>query len=387
VLTASISRRAGGLFGALPPLVRGIEGAGCDVGVFSIGSTHEGIADHWRNVTLNTHACRGPKAFSYAPELSRAVDAAALDLVHTHGLWTYPSVVAARWSARWTRPRVVSPHGMLDPWALRNSAWKKQIAGWLYENRHLREAACLHALTTAEHAAIRAIGLTNPVAIIPNGIDLPTADTSDGTPEWALDLDQNDRLMLYLGRLHPKKGLENLIRAWAQVQHISERDAARWHLVIAGWDEGGHETRLKGMAEGLGLGGKVRFVGPQFDARKAASLARADALVLPSLSEGLPMAILEAWAYSLPVVMTQACNLPEGFAAGAAAEIEAEAAPMAEALSAFFALGDEERLAMGRRGRLLVEERFAWPFIAERMAQVYRWLVIGGNPPDCVALK
>ena len=119
-------------------------------------------------------ACCGPRAFGYAPELSRALDAARLDLVHTHGLWMYPSVAAAwRWATRWKRPLVVSPHGMLEPWAVRNSAWKKRIAGWLFENRHLRRAACLHALNDAEYEAIRAYGLTNPVAVIPNGVDLP----------------------------------------------------------------------------------------------------------------------------------------------------------------------------------------------------------------------
>jgi poly(glycerol-phosphate) alpha-glucosyltransferase len=298
----------------------------------------------------------------------------------------YPSVAATRWAARWKRPLVVSPHGMLDLWAVRNSAWKKRIAGWLFENRHLRRAACLHALNDAEYDAIRAYGLANPVALIPNGVDPLAPDKSHALPEWAAGL-ENERILLFLGRLHPKKGLANLLRAWARAHRDTSASAEAWRFVIAGWDQGGHEFELRGLAQALGLGERVLFVGPQFEARKAASLARADAFVLPSLSEGLPMAVLEAWAHSLPVLMTPQCNLPEGFAAGAAMEIAPDAEPMAETLALFLGLPEHERRAMGERGQRLVEERFAWESIAARMAKVYRWLIEGGEQPVSVRIE
>lgn len=383
VLTASISRQAGGLFGVIPPLARNLSGQGYAVSVFSMVDKFTSIDSlHLGDVRLVVCNGLGPQAFGYASELRKELDSADLDLVHTHGLWMYPSVAALRWAARWQKPLVVSPHGMLDSWALQNSRWKKRIAGWLYENRHLRSAACLHALNDAEYVAIRAYGLTNPVAIIPNGVELPELDKKAPPPDWSSDLD-GMRVLLFLGRLHPKKGLANLLRAWARTRQ-APNSVEDWRLVIAGWDQGGHEAELKRLAESLKLAESVRFIGPQFGAQKTASLARADAFILPSLSEGLPMAVLEAWAHSLPVLMTAQCNLPEGFASGAAVEIHPKADRMVEGLEDFLELPDAERLEMGKHGRQLVEAKFAWDGIAGRMAEVYRWLAKGGERPACV---
>jgi poly(glycerol-phosphate) alpha-glucosyltransferase len=374
------------MFWALPPLVKALQRDGCAVRVFSIADREsDRDAAQWTDTNLDVHNRWGPRAFGYAPELGKALDAAGLDLVHTHGLWMYPSVAASRWAARWNRPLVVSAHGMLDPWAVRNAAWKKRLAGWLYENRHLTRAACLHALNDAEYEAIRSYGLTNPVAVIPNGVDLPEPDEPSASPDW-VEAPQRRRVLLFLGRLHPKKGLAGLLQAWAAVHRDMPAAAEGWQLTIAGWDQGGHEAELRRLAEALKLGETVRFVGPQFGPQKAASLAFADGFVLPSLSEGLPMAVLEAWAYRLPVLMTSQCNLPEGFAAGAALEIAPNADRMAEGLVAFFRLSEGERRAMGYRGRRLVEERFVWQGIASQMAKVYRWLVDGVERPAWVSV-
>lgn len=386
ILTASMSRRAGGLFGAMPPVATRLNRLGCAVSVFSVAdASSQADAGHWGDVRLVVRDRLGPQAFGYAPGLAGAMDAAGLDLMHTHGLWMYPSLAASRWAGRSGKPLVVSPHGMLDPWAVRNAAWKKRLAGWLFEYRHLRRAACLHALNEAEYAAIRGFGLTNPVAVIANGVDLPPSADTPAPPAWAADL-EGAKVLLFLGRLHPKKGLAHLLGAWKQAQDRASPSAREWRLVIAGWDQGGHEAELRRIAESLALGETVRFVGPQFESQKAASFARADAFILPSVSEGLPMAVLEAWAHALPVLMTRHCNLPQGFAAGAAVEIAADAAPMADGLASFFDLPAAERLAMGRQGRRLAEEHFSWDGIAGRMAEVYRWLLGDGGPPASVRL-
>jgi glycosyltransferase involved in cell wall biosynthesis len=269
----------------------------------------------------------------------------------------------------------VSPHGMLDPWALAVSSWKKKLAGAAFQNAHLHDAKCLHALCASEAESIRAYGLTNPICVIPNGIALPGPERHDAP--WSGQIPDSAKVLLYLGRLHPKKGLPNLIRAWAAV---SDPD---WHLVIAGWDQGAHERELQTLAREVRASG-IHFIGPQFNAAKSAAYQNADAFILPSLSEGLPMVILEAWAYGKPVLMTNACNLPEGFEHRAALRITAEVEGIAQGLRGLMDLPPEELSATGARGRSLVEQRFSWPKVAADLRTVYEWILQRGPRPECV---
>jgi poly(glycerol-phosphate) alpha-glucosyltransferase len=269
---------------------------------------------------------------------------------------------------------------MLEKWALNNSKWKKRIAAILYEDRHLRQAACLRALCDAEAQSIRDYGLGNPVCVIPNGIDLPDSPVARSAP-WSGET-VREKVLLYLGRLHPKKNLRALIDAWATIRRDAKsRD---WSLVIAGWDEGGYKAMLRRQAQDLGIESNVHFSGPLVGEEKAAAYQNADAFVLPSLSEGLPMVVLEAWAFAKPVLMTPECNLPEGFATNAARQIGTTSETIAPGLRSILEMSDAERIGMGGRGRELVAQRFAWPAIAEEMRRVCQWVMNGGPAPASV---
>jgi poly(glycerol-phosphate) alpha-glucosyltransferase len=272
---------------------------------------------------------------------------------------------------------------MLDPWALRLSRLKKALAALLFEGKHLRRAGCLHALTEAEARACRAYGLRNPIAVIPNGIDLPSP-CAEGVAPWPQEA---GRVLLFLGRIHPKKGLANLLSAWARLRQDRLPAAGDWTLAIAGWDQNGHEAELREQQRELDLGASVMFVGPLYGAAKAAALRDAAAFVLPSFSEGLPMAVLEAWAHKLPVIMTPACNLPQGFQAGAAVRVESNAGDLCRGLGEMIDMAQQERRQMGLRGQRLVADAFAWPRIAGQMKAVYTWLLGGGRIPDHVQIR
>ena len=384
LLTSWLSHRGGGVPEALRPLARDLAGRGLGVAVFGLADPAEARPqDGWGEALLEAMPPVPPRAFGYAPALAGLLERSSLDLIHVHGLWMYGSLASLRWSRRCRRPRIVSPHGMLEPWALSHSAWKKRAASALYESAHLRGAACLHALNEAELRAIRAAGLRNPVCVIPNGVALPQARALPAPPwtDWA----RGRRILLFLGRLHPKKGLASLVRAWASAQrHPAAQD---WALVIAGWDQGGHERELRDLVEQLSLEDQVLFVGPQFDDAKAASYAHAEAVILPSVSEGLPVTVLEAWAHGLPVLMTEACNLPEGKAAGAALQLRPGTAGIVRGLSELFAMPDAERLDMGARARRLALERFSWTSIAAQMRQVYEWVAGLGAAPSTISFE
>jgi poly(glycerol-phosphate) alpha-glucosyltransferase len=387
MLVGSVSRTAGGVGECLRALSRALHAPPfCRIEVFSL--TDRDVNQDlpaWAPVPVTLGTVAGPASFGFAPEMARAVDRASVDLLHVHGLWMYPSVLARRWAARTRAPYVVSPHGMLDPWALANSGWKKKVAARLYELDHLRNAACLHALCAAELEAIRAFGLKNPVCVIPNGI-APVEAAAAEPPVWRHALPRQAKILLFLGRVTPKKGLVNLIRAWDAVRRQHQPDMSPWHLVIAGWSADGHAAELESLTASLGLGGSVHFVGPQHGAAKDATLSAADAFVLPSVSEGLPMAVLEAWACGLPVLMTPQCNLPEGFACGAALSTLPGADSLATGLAALCGLSDEERQAIGRAGLTLTREQFTWPAVAAEFAAVYRWLTSGGPRPSSIDL-
>lgn len=384
VITASISRNAGGLFWAVRSLSGTLLNAGLEVRVFC-GKDDSTAVDMltWGLVPLEVQTAAGPRAFGYQPALQRRLAAFQPDLAHVHGLWMYPSMATVHWAGG-RKPYVISPHGMLDPWAVRNSGWKKKLARLAYENAHLNGAACIHALCEAERQAIRAFGLKNPIAVIPNGVDLPDLSLDLPLPDWSLRLPSGAKVLFFLSRLHPKKGLPILLAAWARARQHCLLGANEWQLVIAGWEQGGHQAELEKQARELAISDSVHFVGPQFDLAKAASFKRADAFVLPSFSEGLPMAALEAWSYACPAVMTPQCNLPEGFTAGAAIRVEPDVISVMSGLGTLFGMTDIERREMGQCGRDLVEQQFTWSRICVAMTSVYRWVLGQGPQPDCV---
>jgi len=448
-LTGSISRNSGGLYESVRRLVQSLTQEGVGVRVF--GAMDEFAAADiaaWSPVQVMAFKPSWPEALGFSPEFLSELLAYRPDLTHTHGIWRYTSIAANNYCRAMGTPYMISPHGMLDPWAVRNSRWKKMVAHALYEGAHLRGATCLRALCESEARAFRLAGLTNPICIIPNGIDLPPEAASKerrarskGENAETLKLESGNlpfalrpspfssrKVLLYLGRIHPKKGLINLIKAWKQTLN-PQLSTNNWLLAIAGWDQGGHEAELKNLCNELGLawqdvrkhstsnqraegsgeraeGGmdkaeigkqktempnkessmlhascSVLFLGPQFGEYKAACYANCDAFILPSFSEGLPMVVLEAWAYGKPVLMTPECNLPEGFAAGAALRMEPSAKGIEQGLRELFQMPDAKLQALGDNGRQLAVTRFSWSFIAKELKQVYEWMLGGGPKP------
>jgi len=392
-LCSSISRAGGGIFEAEKRLAQAlVRDAHIDMEIFGQTDSFTG-ADYasWSPLRPRHFPYLGPALFRYSPGLRDAFLATPADLVHSHALWMYNSVLLTRWAHRCRRPYLISLQGLLEPWALRNSGWKKRLALLLYERRCLEGAACLQATAAAEIRSVREFGLRQPICVIPNGVDLPDL----GAPPPPVKNPDGRRTLLFLGRLHPKKGLPNLLEAWA-AEKARGGAAAEWTLKVAGWDQGGHEEKLMRLASQLGLawcdvresgteeGGlkaDLIFAGPQFGDDRDDCYRRCDGFILPSFSEGLPVAVLEAWSYAKPVLMTPGCNLPEGFAARAAWSMEPNPEDIARALGEFFRTPETERDAAGQRGRRLVEERFTWTRIGAQAAGVYSWLLGKGPKP------
>ena len=388
-LVSSVSRKAGGLFQSVRGLAKAVTCANPSARVFGISDEQSAVdLPDWQPLSVETFRPQF-RPWGYSNQLVPALLDADLDILSTHGLWKYCSVASQRWHRRTGRPCIVHPEGMLESWALQNARWKKRIAALLYEDRHLRGAACLRALCESEAQSIRSYGMRNPICVIPNGVDLP--DLSEIPTLKAQAFVQGRKVLLYLGRLHPKKNVANLVRAWKQIFSSHPSARAYWVLAIAGWSQGGYEQELKHLAEELNKTAtpelaSIAFLGPRFGADKNESYRGCDAFIMPSLSEGLPITVLEAWAYAKPVLMTPECNLPEGLGAGAALQIGTSPEQITAGLKQLIEMSDADRRAMGNRGRNLVETKFSWPRIGDQMCSVYGW-VLGGGPLPEVMVK
>lgn len=381
IVCASLSRLAGGILPIMQAHARGLTAQGAEV-------TAYGIADEFTNADRagwELHQFRafdpGLLQFGYGASLGQALKLATHDMIHQHGIWLYPSIAVARWRRQTGGLVLISTQGMLEPWSLENAKWKKKIAAVLYERNNLTSAACIHC-SEVEVEGIRAFGLKNPIAVIPNGANLPDLSQSLKPPPWWPS--DGRRVLLFLGRLHPKKGIRETLEAWARLKFQRPDVVAHWCLVVAGWDDRGHAEALVSLRKSLGLVDDVVFPGPLFGAHKSRALANAKAFILASHSEGLPMAVLEAWSYALPVFMTRHCNLPEGFTTGAAIEVKTNAMDLAERLGE--ELSGQNLAGIGQRGRDLVAERYSWSAISSELLAVYHWLQNGGTMPACIRL-
>ncbi len=300
---------------------------------------------------------------------------AQADALHVHGLWEESTAQACRLARTLGKPYVLSAHGMLEPWALEAKRLKKQIYAALVERANVAGAACLHALTPAEAQQYRSFGAVGPIAVIPNAVAVP----HEATPELFLNTFpalRGKTLVLFLSRLHPKKGLDLLVRSWAQVSQ-RYREA---HLVIAGPDSLGTQQQLVQQVAAQGLEGQVTFTGMLAGELKWSALAAAGCYVLPSYSEGLSMALLEAMGMGVPVIATRACNMAELATAGAGWEVDSTADALTAALLAFFATPEAQRLSMGQNGAHLIASHYSTARVVQQMTEVYRYVLAGVKP-------
>jgi glycosyltransferase involved in cell wall biosynthesis len=309
----------------------------------------------FEGVDVTVAAVVGPRQIGFAPSLLRAMIDADLDCLHLHGIWLHPSRLGYLWARRTGRPYFISPHGMLDPWITARGRWKKTLARAGYERASWGQATAFHALTARESRDIAAETGRSDSLVIANAAPPPS---SERRRNRAPDL-------VYIGRIHPKKNLVTLIQGWMQAQRPP---GAR--LRIAGW---GLEDDIAELKRALNCADDtVEFLGPVYGEAKDQLISSARFMVLPSHSEGLPMAALEAWAAATPMIMTSECNLPQGFSSGAAIECGYDSAAIAVAVSRALALPEAQWHLMAQAAHELASGPFSAQAIAAQWASAYR---------------
>lgn len=356
LLTASASQLGGGVFEAVVLHAGLLRDRGARVSVFALADArgHQDL-ERFGPCEVELLPVKGPAQVGYAPQLLPALLRANLDCLHLHGIWMYPSAAGRRWASETGRPYFISPHGMLDPWIASRGRWKKALARVGYERASWQQARQLHALTPKEASDIaRETGRTDSL-IIPN----PGPATSQPTA------DRHAHRFVYIGRIHPKKNLLNLLAAWHAITRPSDAE-----LIIAGWGDPSSVSELE-RAIAAQPDCNIRYVGPIYGDDKQRLLHSAGWIVLPSLSEGLPMAILEAWAAAVPVIMTAECNLDQGFSRGAALECGYTPQAIGAALATAIAMAPSDHHAMGAAGQALANGPFSAKTVADQWCASY----------------
>lgn len=283
-------------------------------------------------------------------------------VVHVHGLWTPFEWRACAYARRAGVPLIMSPHGMLEPWALRHKRLKKLLAWRLYQRRWLACADLLVVNSWNEYQTVRAIGLKAPVAIIENGVDTTDFDQA------AVRSDRSKNV-LFLSRLSPVKGIFDLLEAWAllPVGHDYE-------LRLYGPADPGYAEQIGAAIERLRLGASVKLKGPVFGSAKWQAYRNADVFVLPSYSENFGIVVAESLLAGVPVITTRAtpwgCLEVERLGWMA----ENDPASLAEALRQAMQLSDDQREQMGVRARAYARAHFLWPDIIEKYTETYLWV-------------
>lgn len=288
------------------------------------------------------------------------------DLIHDHGVWLPINHTVAKAALAVGIPRMVSPRGMLEPWALNHKKWKKRLAWLLYQRRDLQSACALHATAESEAAQLRNLGMKQTIAIIPNGVDMGESLTSVLRPSPSAF-----KTALFLSRVHPKKGLPLLVEAWDRVRPDG------WRMMVVGPDEGGHSAEVERLVARAGLQDSWEFCEACEGEAKQELFAGADLFVLPTYSENFGIVVAEALAYGLPVITTTGTPWEGLLENRCGFWVHPSADGLETALRSATLLSKEERQAMGQRGKSWIARDFLWDGIGTKMSATYHELTIG----------
>lgn len=336
----SVATRYGGPARSVPALVGALDAQGLDVSIWSADES-------------KTECCTYQSG-----KILEVIKRCQPDIVHDHGVWLPNNFLVARICRKLGIPRVVSPRGMLMPWALNHHRWKKRAAWWGYQRKDFLSASAVHATGEPEAEQVRALGFQGQLIVAPNGVAVPESPGVLPSIE--------PRRALFLSRIHPKKGLMMLAEAWAAVRPTG------WTLQVVGPDERGHRADLERRASELGLLSSWSFRDEAGNAEKWELLGQAELFILPTFSENFGIVVAEALGVGTPVITTTGTPWLDLDRRNCGWCIEPNVESLVVALRTATACSPHELQMMGARGRAWILESFSSPAAAAIVARGYQ---------------
>ena len=336
------------------------------------------------NLTISTLKTKYPPEFvknvklNYCEKKNQEIfnKHSKFDIFHINGVWEFFVHKMVLLAKNNNIPYVISPHGMLEEWSLNQGKIKKKIAMFLYQKKDLVQSACIHVTALSEMESVRKLGFKNPVAVIPNGIDVSAFPNVENRKINSF------KTLLFLSRIHPKKGIENLILAWSELDHPKKKN---WQIKIIGNGEFNYVQKLKKEIDNKNLSDIIKILPPVFcNEKKIEIFRKADVFVLPTFSENFGIVIAEALASYTPVITTKAAPWEDLNKKECGWWIDIGVGPLKETLLEVLNTNEQELKQMGKNGRKLIEEKYSMEIIADNTLKMYQWVINKENKPDFI---
>jgi glycosyltransferase involved in cell wall biosynthesis len=318
---------------------------------------------------------RSAASFAYSSEYTNLVNRIDADIYHGNGLWQYPVHAMVKSAIRKKKPFIISPHGMLEPWSLTQGRLKKKLLMIAFQKKDIHRSRAIHVTSELEANHVKSLRFENPIAVIPNGINtnefvIPQKRIRDGK-----------KTLLFLSRIHKKKGIELLLDSWGVLNPAIRSD---WQIAIAGDGDREYVKALQEEVDRRNLTDSIKFLGPVWGKEKVRLYQQADLFVLPTYSENFGIVVAEALACGVPVITTKGAPWQELQSRQCGWWTAINLTSIQSALEEALSLSEGELIEMGQRGRKLIEEKYDYKIVSRQMIDLYYWLLDRSSKPSFI---